>query len=91
MIIANATRNPLLIFLLDFVENLLMDAKVILDPGRDFSRKVLKAHECIYKALAARDGAKAKKAVIQDLREVQEALLQIQKNKMPELKVRMPC
>lgn len=92
LIIANATRNPLLIFLLDFVENLLMDAKVILDPGRDFSRKVLKAHERIYKALAAGDGAKAKKAVIQDLREVQEALLRIQKdNKMPELKVRMPC
>jgi len=69
-----------------------MDAKVILDPGRDFSRKVLMAHERIYKALAARDGAKAKKAVIQDLREVQEALLRIQKeNKMPELKVKMPC
>ena len=33
LIIANATRNPLFIFLLDYVETLLLDAKTILNPG----------------------------------------------------------
>jgi GntR family transcriptional repressor for pyruvate dehydrogenase complex len=90
LIIANATRNPLLIFLLDFVENLLLDAKAILGPGRDFSMKVLKAHESIYKALAARDANGAKTAIVQDIKEVQKALLRIQKEKnMPGVKLRM--
>ena len=90
LIIARATRNPLLIFLLDFVENLLLDAKEILNPGRDFSVRVLEAHERIYKALAARDADQARSAIIQDVREVEEALLRIQKEKhMSESMVRM--
>ncbi len=90
MIIANATQNPLLIFLLDFVENLLLDAKVILSPGREFSIRVLKAHERIYKALAARDANRARNAIVHDIKEVQKALLRIQKEKnMPGLKLRM--
>jgi GntR family transcriptional regulator, transcriptional repressor for pyruvate dehydrogenase complex len=90
IIIANATRNPLLIFLLDYVETLLLDAKKILNTGRDFSMKVLKAHESIYKALAARDASGAKKAIVQDIKEVQKALLRIQKEKnMPEVELRM--
>jgi GntR family transcriptional repressor for pyruvate dehydrogenase complex len=81
LIIANATQNPLLTFLLDFVESLLLDAKVILSPGRDFSLKVLKAHECIYRALLARDADGAKDAIVRDIMEVQKALLQFQEEK----------
>jgi GntR family transcriptional repressor for pyruvate dehydrogenase complex len=92
LIIANATQNPLLIFLLDYVETLLLDAKEILNTGRDFSERVLKAHERIYKALVARDANEARNAIIQDIKEVQEALLRIQKEKnMPGLKLRMQC
>jgi GntR family transcriptional repressor for pyruvate dehydrogenase complex len=90
IIIANATQNPLLIFLLDYVETLLLDAKKILNTGRDFSMKVLKAHECIYKALVARDANGAKKAIIRDIKDVQKALLRIQKEKnMQGVKLRM--
>ena len=92
LIIANATQNPLLIFLLDYVETLLLDAKGILDTGRDFSERVLEAHERIYKALVARDANSARNAIIQDIKEVQEALLRIQKEKgISELKLRMQC
>jgi len=90
LIIANATQNPLLIFLLDFVENLLLDAKEILNPGRDFSERVFIAHERIYQALVARDANRARDAIIQDVKEVEEALLQIQKKKsMSKLRLRM--
>jgi GntR family transcriptional regulator, transcriptional repressor for pyruvate dehydrogenase complex len=90
LIIANATRNPLFTFLLDYVETLLLDAKIILNPGRDFSMKVLKAHERIYKALAARNAKQARNAMIQDIKEVEEALMRIQKeNNMSGLKLRM--
>ena len=43
-IIASVTGNPILMFLLDFVENLLSDIKEILKPGTAFSKKVLTAH-----------------------------------------------
>ena len=90
LLIANATQNPLLIFLLDFVEHLLLDAKVILNPGREFSMSVLKAHERIYKALAARDAKRAKNAIVHDIREVQKAFLRYQKeNNMLGLKIQM--
>jgi GntR family transcriptional regulator, transcriptional repressor for pyruvate dehydrogenase complex len=90
LIIANATRNPLLIFILDFVENLLLDAKVILGPDRDFSLRVLKAHERIYRALAARDADGAKNAIVLDILEVQKALLRFQEEKnLPALKIQM--
>ncbi len=92
LIIANATQNPLLVFLLDYVETLLLDAKEILNPGRDFSKRVLEAHERIYKALVARDANQARNAIIQDVREVEEALLRIQKEKsMSGLRLRMKC
>jgi len=90
LIIANATQNPLLIFLLDFVENLLLDAKEILNPGPDFSKKVLDAHERIYKALAARNASQARDAIIRDIKEVEEELLKIQKERgLSGLKLRI--
>jgi GntR family transcriptional regulator, transcriptional repressor for pyruvate dehydrogenase complex len=90
LIIANATRNPLLIFLLDFVEHLLLDAKVILSPGREFSMTVLKAHERIYKALVDRDARRAKNAIIRDIKEVRKAFSRYQKeSNMPGLKIQM--
>ena len=92
LIIANATQNPLLIFLADFVENLLLDAKEILNPGLDFSEKVLAAHESIYKALVARDANQARNAIIHDVQEVEEALLRIQNEKsLSGLRLRMQC
>jgi GntR family transcriptional repressor for pyruvate dehydrogenase complex len=92
LIIANAAQNPLLIFLMDFVENLLLDAKEILDPGRDFSMKVIEAHKRIYKALAARDANRARNAIVQDIKEVEKALLRIQKEKnLSGSKLRMQC
>jgi len=42
-IIGSVTGNPILMFILDFVENLLIDTKEILQPGKDFSQRVLNA------------------------------------------------
>jgi GntR family transcriptional repressor for pyruvate dehydrogenase complex len=53
-IIASVTGNPILIFILDFVENLLIDTKDILQPSKEFSQKVLNAHRRIYKGIPRR-------------------------------------
>jgi GntR family transcriptional regulator, transcriptional repressor for pyruvate dehydrogenase complex len=74
-IIAGVTGNPILMFILDFVENLLIDAKEILQPSEEFSRKVLNAHKRIYKALIERNVKKARSEMVRHVREVEKDLV----------------
>lgn len=83
-IIASVTGNPILMFILDFVENLLIDTKEILQPSREFSRKVQKAHRRIYKALLERNGKKARAEMVKHVREVEQDLVALQKERRIE-------
>jgi len=80
-IIASVTGNPILMFILDFVENLLIDTKEILQPSREFSQKVQKAHRRIYKALLQRNGKKARAEMVKHVREVEQDLVALQKER----------
>jgi len=80
-IIGSVTGNPILMFILDFVENLLIDTKEILQPSREFSKRVLNAHKRIYKALAERDPKKAREEMVKHVREVERDLLILQKER----------
>jgi GntR family transcriptional repressor for pyruvate dehydrogenase complex len=71
-------------FILDFVENLLIDTKEILQPGKEFSQKVLNAHKRIYKALSERDPKKAREEMVKHVREVEKDLLALQKERRIE-------
>ncbi len=74
-IIASITGNPILMFILDFVENLLIDTKEILRPGKEFSGKVLRAHKRIYRGLLERDVKKVHEEMVKHIREVEKDLL----------------
>ncbi len=74
-IIASITGNPILMFILDFVENLLIDTKEILKPGKEFSGKVLRAHKRIYKGLLDRNVKKVHEEMVRHIREVEKDLL----------------
>lgn len=80
-IIGSLSGNPILMFLLDFVENLLIDTKEILQPSKEFSLKVLNAHKRIYKALAERDPKRAREEMIKHVREVAKDLITLQKKR----------
>jgi GntR family transcriptional repressor for pyruvate dehydrogenase complex len=83
-IIASITGNPILMFILDFVENLLIDTKEILKPGKEFSLKVLRAHKRIYNALLERNLKKVHEEMVKHIREVEKDLLAAQKEKRIE-------
>jgi len=83
-IIGSISGNPILMFILDFVENLLIDTKEILQPGKEFSKRVLSAHKRIYKALLERNGEKARAEMIKHVREVEEDLVALQKERRIE-------
>jgi len=72
-------------FILDFVEHLLIGAKEILQPGKDFSKKVLYAHKRIYKALLEKSPKKAREEMVRHVQEVERDLIAIQEEKKSEL------
>jgi len=83
-IIASITGNPILMFILDFVENLLIDTKEILKPGKEFSGKVLRAHKRIYSGLLERDVKKVHEEMVRHIREVEKDLLAAHKERRIE-------
>jgi len=80
-ILSLAVGNPFLIFILDFISNILLDAKRVLKPRKEFYRKVFRAHKLIYKALLERDPRKAREAMIHHIQEEEEDLFALQKRK----------
>jgi len=80
-IIASIIGNPILMFILDFVENLLIDTKAILKPGKEFSSKVLRAHKRIYNALLERNAEKVYEEMVKHIREVEKDLLAAHKER----------
>jgi GntR family transcriptional repressor for pyruvate dehydrogenase complex len=79
--IGSVTGNPILMFILDFVENLLIDTKEILKPSKEFSQRVLSAHKRIYKALAEGDPKRARGEMVKHVREVERDLITLQKKR----------
>jgi GntR family transcriptional repressor for pyruvate dehydrogenase complex len=80
-IIASITGNPILMFILDFVENLLIDTKGILKPGKEFSNKVLRAHKRIYHALLEKNIKRVREEMVRHIREVEKDLLTAHKER----------
>ena len=80
-IIASITGTPILMFILDFVENLLIDTKEILKPGKEFSSKVLRDHKRIYNALLERDIKKVHEEMVKHIREVEKDLIAAHKER----------
>ncbi len=78
--IAENTRNPILILILDFVENLLEDFKKVLKPDLEFSKSVLHAHENIYQAIFDKNPQKAHDEMYRHVDEVEQHLIKLKSN-----------
>ena len=64
------TENPILILVMDFIDNILNDIKFQLDPGAEFYHKVAKTHQAILECLKQKDGVGARRKIVDDLLEV---------------------
>jgi GntR family transcriptional repressor for pyruvate dehydrogenase complex len=74
-ILATVIGNPILMFIRDFVGNLLIKAREGGRLGQDFSKRVLMAHARIYKALEERNEKKAYEEMGRHVREVERDFL----------------
>ena len=80
-LIARQTNNPILILILDFVENLLDDFKKILKPDSEFMNRVLSYHDIIYEAILNKDGEKASQEMLNHVLDVEKYLARLKKEK----------
>lgn len=74
---ARHTGNPIMVLILDLVNNLLADFKKHLKPGPDFVQMVHRGHQEIVDAILARQPDKAEAAMRRHLEEVEEAMLEL--------------
>ena len=75
--LARLTHNPILILIMDFIDNLLTDMKSKLNLGADFYEKVKKAHIQILDCLIRRDGAAARRLITADILSVGYSMSQV--------------
>jgi len=68
--LARMTENPILILIMDFIDNILNDIKFQLKLGPEFYLKVEKAHRAILECLKQGDADGARREVTNDLIEV---------------------
>ena len=74
VLLGKYAANPFLWAMLDFVNNMLANAKHKLKPGKDFSAKVIEAHQRILNAIASHDPELAAQAMYDHICEVEEGL-----------------
>lgn len=79
-VIAQCTENPILIFILKFVEDLLQEAKDQLRPDKHFFQSVVEAHKKIVDALQDRDAERAWDEMYKDVSQVEERLAAIKQD-----------
>ncbi|MCM1566330.1 MAG: FadR family transcriptional regulator [Dehalobacter sp.] len=82
--LANASGNPVIVLILDFVNSLLTDIKGHLKPGPNFSEKVVTAHQAILDAIMSRDGQAAAECMYRHACEVEEDLMELLAHKSPD-------
>jgi len=72
--IAQQTDNPLIVLLMEFVEDILVDYKEVFKVGISDLAIILKAHEKIYDAIKDRDEDRAAKEMLNHVNELEESL-----------------
>lgn len=65
--LARMTENPILILVMDFIDNILNDIKFNLDLGPEFYHQVAKSHRAILECLKQKDGVGARREITDDL------------------------
>jgi len=78
--IAEQTDNPLIMLLMEFVEDILVDYKELFQVGIDDLAIILEAHERIYEAIKDRDEERAAEEMLNHVNELEESLAAKEKN-----------
>ena len=76
-VIANSTKNPLLILIVDLIESLMGDSKALVLPNKKMLTAIVDAHERIYQAIVTRDPDRARTEMSRHIIEVENYMLKL--------------
>jgi GntR family transcriptional regulator, transcriptional repressor for pyruvate dehydrogenase complex len=76
-VIANSTKNPLLILIVDFIESLMGDSKALVLPNKKMLTSIIDAHERIYQAIVKGDSDRARTEMSRHIIEVENYMLKL--------------
>lgn len=77
--LASVAGNPILLLMINFMEDLLKDVKGILKPGEDFSFRVVESHKRIYQLILSGDSVAAAAEMSRHVRDVGNDLIALRK------------
>jgi Transcriptional regulators len=78
-VIANSTKNPLLMLIVDFIESLMADSKSLIKPNKKMLASIVDAHERIYQAIVEKDSDRARTEMSRHIIEVEDYMLKLGK------------
>lgn len=78
--ISEVTNNPLVVLLMEFIEDIVVDYKKVFQVGIDYLKIVLGAHDRIYKAIKNRDEELAFKEMLEHITDLEENLSNKERN-----------
>jgi GntR family transcriptional repressor for pyruvate dehydrogenase complex len=86
--LAQASRNPVMVMVLDFVNSMLTDLKTNIKPDMEFSQHVLDSHQKIFEAIKAGDGDKAQECMLAHICDVERELEALRERDEKQAKVK---
>lgn len=78
--LAQASRNPVMVMILSFINSMLTDIKTHIKPGEDFSQHVMDSHEKIFNAIKSGDADGAEKHMLAHICDVESELEVLREN-----------
>ena len=78
-VIANSTKNPLIILIVDFIESLMADTKSKIKPNKKMLTSIVDAHERIYEAIVKKNPDRAREEMCRHITEVEDYMLKLRK------------
>jgi GntR family transcriptional repressor for pyruvate dehydrogenase complex len=84
-VIARSTNNPLLKFIVEFVESLMSEKKTLVKLDRPFLRSVIEAHERIYDAIVHNDSQRAQEEMYKHIVKVENSMKRLEKKSPQDL------
>lgn len=78
--IAESTKNPLLILIVDLIESVMVDEKTGIIPDKEMNASIVNGHEQIYQAIVERNSERATMEMRNHINEVEAFILKFRKN-----------
>jgi len=77
--IANSTKNPLLVLIVDLIESVMADEKTVIIPDKEMYASIVNGHERIYQAIVEKNSNRAMTEMSHHITEIEDFMIKLRK------------